>query len=496
MNKKRYFTWVPAISALFIGLFISCSDDYFNTETGGRITPEEHYKSLIDAEISTSGCFILLQDVAENMVLLDGLLSDQMDVTANADADMIALDRHESTVDNPYLDITNFYKIILNVNEVLPHLEQIIKLDRDFDSSAYEGYRGSLITLRSWAYFTMAKLYGKVAWVDTNQTNFDPSKPAVYLSKGEIINRLIEELLPFYDLEDINRFPIDHYALLGELYLEKNDYASAAQFLKFSIDGPAWAETETKNFYMVTTKYQKDDWQTIFVNAEEQTSTVRTAVPYSIENGRPNRLEDWMVFNYMVKPTNTIVNAFNNEVPASGSGGDVYRGKGISFNTNSDGAYINKYSIDLGLRSSADVTLYRDADIHLLLAEALNRLGQSNTALLLLNKGIKSASSKPDGYSKWTANIGIRGRVNLANQTIPTDVTNTVEYVEDLIIQERNEELAFEGKRWFDLIRIANRRGNPAYLADKVAAKFSNQATADQIRTKLMNPDNWYLPLP
>ena len=71
-----------------------------------------------------------------------------------------------------------------------------------------------------------------------------------------------------------------------------------------------------------------------------------------------------------------------------------------------------------------------------------------------------------------------------------------MEYIEDLIIQERAMELAFEGKRWFDLVRIANRRGEPAYLADKVAAKFEDPATAEYIRTKLMDPANWYLPIP
>ena len=54
-------------------------------------------------------------------------------------------------------------------------------------------------------------------------------------------------------------------------------------------------------------------------------------------------------------------------------------------------------------------------------------------------------------------------------------------------------ELAFEGKRWFDLVRIAERRNDPAYLANKVAAKFSDPARAEMIRNKLMDPNNWYL---
>ena len=37
-------------------------------------------------------------------------------------------------------------------------------------------------------------------------------------------------------------------------------------------------------------------------------------------------------------------------------------------------------------------------------------------------------------------------------------------------------ELAFEGERFYDLMRVAQRRGDNAYLADRIAAKFSGIA--------------------
>jgi hypothetical protein len=40
-------------------------------------------------------------------------------------------------------------------------------------------------------------------------------------------------------------------------------------------------------------------------------------------------------------------------------------------------------------------------------------------------------------------------------------------------------------------MRIAIRRNNPAYLADKVAAKHTGNEQA--IRSKLMDENNWYL---
>jgi len=116
----------------------------------------------------------------------------------------------------------------------------------------------------------------------------------------------------------------------------------------------------------------------------------------------------------------------------------------------------------------------------------------------LLNSGFNAEKEKPEDYNRWSNNLGIRGRVYLAPKLVPEDITdpNSITLaIEDMIIEERAMELAFEGRRWFDLVRIAKRRGDPAYLADKVAAKFTDPGKAEMIRTKLLKEENWYLPL-
>ena len=67
---------------------------------------------------------------------------------------------------------------------------------------------------------------------------------------------------------------------------------------------------------------------------------------------------------------------------------------------------------------------------------------------------------------------------------------------ENNIIAEAALELAYEGNRWEDLVRIARRRNDPSFLADKIYDKLSKEgnANAADVRTKLMNPNNWYLP--
>lgn len=475
---------------------MSCSEEFFDTPLGGRIDPSQHYKSNYDALLSYMGCFVFLQDIAERQVIVDGLRSDMMDITNNADVEMIELNLHRLSADNSYIDPSNYYKLIININEVLPNLPQILELDRDFDEFTLNVYEGTLITLRSWAYFMLAKTNGEVALVPEDQTNLDLTEKPEYKTKAEIIDVLIDELLVYNDPKDIVRYNLDHYVLLGELYLEKQDYENAAKFLKFAIDGPA-----IRNRYMVATGYDRESWEKIFMNSVNQTGAVITAVPYSFVDGQKNMLEEWtsIDYKYMVKPSVVLIDSFKTQIQQNGSEGDEYRGKGVSYDISSGKAYINKYSLDDGVPHSADVILYRAADVHMLLAEALNRLGDYEKALILLNRGFSSlgVDDRPYEYVKWTTNKGIRGRSYLQDKVVPpSDTANPMIYIEDLIIQERALELAFEGKRWFDLVRIAERRDEPAYLANKVAAKFTDPSLAEEIRIKLLDEQNWYLPIP
>jgi hypothetical protein len=69
-----------------------------------------------------------------------------------------------------------------------------------------------------------------------------------------------------------------------------------------------------------------------------------------------------------------------------------------------------------------------------------------------------------------------------------------VEKVEDLIIDEFALETAFEGNRFADLMRIAIRRNDPTYLADKVARrKGDNHTRNEELYNRLSTPENWFI---
>ena len=124
-------------------------------------------------------------------------------------------------------------------------------------------------------------------------------------------------------------------------------------------------------------------------------------------------------------------------------------------------------------QSSANWIVYRYADILLMKAEALSQLGKFNEALKIINEDIRER-----------ANVPAR---NIAFTPIA---------FEDAILDERALELAYEGKRWFDLLRMG-RRNNFARKSKLIEILVANAPSTQKrvLGSKLSNPLGWYLPI-
>ncbi len=168
--------------------------------------------------------------------------------------------------------------------------------------------------------------------------------------------------------------------------------------------------------------------------------------------------------------------------------------------------------------------LYRAGTLNLHLAEAANRDGKVKVAYALTNVGIRplyqpspvpadvtNIQQTTEGYpynydarqgetpyyrGQWSRQVGTRTRANLVALPASLYTNNDIAGMEDAIINEDALELAYEGQRWGDLLRVALRRNDPTYVADRVYQKLlsdSNPA-ASTARTKLLSSNGLYLP--
>src|SRR5690606_28568128 len=95
--------------------------------------------------------------------------------------------------------------------------------------------------------------------------------------------------------------------------------------------------------------------------------------------------------------------------------------------------FFPKAGFDQSTQNDKNVMIYRLADVMLLRAEALNARNQRAQAFLLVNK--------------------IRERAGLIAIAADEYEAYTEEEAQEIILTERQKELCFEGKRWFDLVR-------------------------------------------
>lgn len=192
---------------------------------------------------------------------------------------------------------------------------------------------------------------------------------------------------------------------------------------------------------------------------------------------------------------------------------------------------INKYQ-------SRNIHIYRNAMVYLHMAEALNAAGYPRFAYHILAGGVNNnvieeniipyyrndstwlrqfdfpntryVLATPEASNASNSNtIGIHDRGSgwsLANEyyQLPDNpeldsiarIAYQQEAVERMIVDEGALEFAFEGLRYYDLMRVALRRNDPAFLADRIYARQGEENSASmksEIKANLYNPAEWYL---
>lgn len=331
------------------------------------------------------------------------------------------------------------------VLEVAPNL--------NIDQNIKNRCMGEAYFLRAHYYFILVRYFGDVPLITTPQSSDDDlNQPRV--DKALVYQQIISDLEMAADLlpnkseysgNDIGRANkgaaktelADVYLTLGN-WQKVVELTTEVEALGFSLNANYAnnfnPSTENSSESIFEVQYEKDGGYGFFSDENQASWTSPFMGPRNagfVAGG----------FGWN-QPTSEFVNSYEpndlrKDVTILYQGGPNFDGNVYNSSYSLTGYNVRKFLVPLSVSSSYDNSplnfpIYRYSNVLLMKAEALNELGQTVLAAIPLN--------------------AVRNRAGLPN--IATGLSQTA--FREAVLHERRIELAFEGQRWFDLIRINN----------------------------------------
>jgi starch-binding outer membrane protein, SusD/RagB family len=456
-------------------LFISSCNDWLELIPPQGLIREEFWKTKEDVQAVIMGAY-------ESFAVMDGLLFKYGEIRGDLVTGDIyqSLDEQkimESNIypDNPMCNWFRFYQVIDYCNEVIKFAPEVQQIDNTFSDYQLYGLLSEAYFLRSLSYFYLVRIFKDVPLVLEPTVN---DAVDVYLPKtdGDVILDHITN-----DLEETRKYAtIDGYptlnenkgratkgaidALLADIALWSFNYDACIQHVQ---------NIEATNTYTLMPSAR---WFEIYYPGNSLEGIFEFQFDNSL-NQKNSTYDLTQRYAYNYDPSERALELFGKKYTR-----ELYRGEDASIKKYSESDFIIwKYvgrapdgeTVRSGIdQNSCNWIVYRYADVLLMKAEALSQLGRYSEALEILNE--------------------IRNRADVP----PLELPNTPASYEDAILEERSLELAFEGKRWFDLMRMG-RRNDYARKSKLIEIMVQNVPSTQKriLATKLTNPLGWYMPI-
>ncbi|WP_057936700.1 RagB/SusD family nutrient uptake outer membrane protein [Algoriphagus resistens] len=447
MNNKLKYKLVGAL--LLMGLS-ACNSDFLDLAPISQGNSTNFYKTASDLENALTAVYGSLQyggTYYSSMHVIGELRSDNTEITnPNAGANLQAVDDFTNDAVNSISSTTwnAHYQGIQAANIVIDKIASV-----EMDDALKARYTGEAKFLRALLYFNLVRIYGDVPLVLQVITNPEQGYTFGRNPKQEVYEQIIADLgdaeasLPFsYGNADVGRATRGAaMALLGKVYLTRKEWTAASQKLRELTD----ASGETGYRLM-------DSYGDIFGPTNENNAESIFEVQFSSSsNGEGSPFTNQFAPIGSGKAVVSVGNPLGQNIPtadmeAAYSIGDARKefSMATSYQLNGDEVehnFILKYSGTPAayLDSDNNWIVLRYADVLLMYAEALNEISfqPDGEAFLLLNQ-IRSRAGLPMMSSSGPD---------------PAYVLATQQDFRAAVANERRVELAFEGHRWFDLVR-------------------------------------------
>lgn len=424
---------IKILTTLFIAVVVlSSCDSYLELKPKDNLVQEEFWQNKEQVSSALKGCYAsMTQSAFTQRLLLWGELRGEMMVSAggaSGDASRMMLNNMSSS--NGLVNWSSFYATINYCNLLLDYTDSAQEKDLSFTQAEADRFKAEAITIRSMVYLILVKNFKEVPLVLTgtssNQIEFYIPKS----SEEDILEQIIADLVGAVD--KLNKGHIESpahdkgqitqgaaLAILADAYLWSNQYDNCIDACQDIID--------LGKYNLVT----PDKW---FSDMFFEGNSNEGIFELQFSNDNATLRNYFEFFNADYQPYGGIVDLyeeFPNDVRANNAtygflGSKVFKYAGI----NDFGEYRE---FDEFLNT---FILYRYADVLLMQAEAY--------AL--------STDRQDLGKAFFNLNeVHLRGTGAAA-----TTALTRSSLLSDLLL-ERQKEFAFEGKRWYDLLRFARR---------------------------------------
>ncbi|MES2329317.1 MAG: RagB/SusD family nutrient uptake outer membrane protein [Bacteroidota bacterium] len=433
------------VSFLCAVVLLSSCKKYLDLQPQDGITRQEYWKTKENIQAALTGCYAsLLGDPANK----DKPLAEYLFMWGETRADMIA---PGLGITNDELDVMNVntlttnslakwtavYRTINYCNTVTDFAPGVLALDNTLTQAQLNAYLAEARALRALMYFYLVRSFRDVPLKLTSTSSDEDLQQLPKTSADTILNQ-IEKDLAFadsnvvfshsnatYDKGQITKYTVK--TIQADVYLWRDKYQLASDACDYVINSQKFGLIAGNDSWFNTMYYKGNSNETILEFQFDQQKLNSFYGMFTTSKARyyasPNVMDNVFTIDY--------INDFKD-----------LRGEGASVRTNDNAIWkylgITYNQIRPSDQSYAHWFVYRYADVLMMKAEALNQIGgRGAEALALVNQ------------------IRLRGKALAQTNTNPSPADQAG--MADYILQERAREFAFEGKRWYDVLRNAKR---------------------------------------
>ena len=537
--------------ASLLGLAVTCTaltscSDYLEVEPLTEIIEDKYWNEENDVNNIVMGCYSAMQeeDVVKRMMCWGEFRSDNVSGGTNIEnyTDLSNIFKENINANNSFTKWDKFYNIINRCNIVLYYAPHVQMKDPNYTESELNATKAEVSAIRDLMYFYLIRTFRDVPYTTTAYLDDSQEMAVAATPFNAVLDSLITDLESVKD-DAVKTWPstkTDYqngritqnaiYAMLADMYLWKQDYQNSVKYADLIIDeytsdyqkkldrmaGISSTDDMINGFPLINDKYSTGTAYGYAYYSNFGYGPSRESIFELVYSDNDNMLSNDAVVNLYgndetfpayVKPsdfvagdvTNELYNVFRNKydarayeyiqsVSSSLYGINKYVSKSANVKVASEKITADYGSNQSKSHNSSNWIIYRLPDVMLMKAEALAQM---------VNEGDSTTYGKQRNDSLLSAALNIVNAINKRSccssyTELSVKDYNSKTLMTNLVCDERQRELMFEGKRWYDLVRHARRDGNTSYLLEKASHKGSDGGSV--IQSKLAKMDAMYWP--